>query len=101
MQGPTQDWMRAKLFNTRPISLALPQGVTLNRADDEAAVFEVIELGPDVVGITTGSLIIASFMSGMMKFKLPDESESSFAIKETDVIYVIVEGGTSAGIKLT
>ena len=89
MTGPTQDWTRAKLFNTKPISLALPEGVSLNSANDEAAVFEIIEIGPDVKDLTIGTLVIASFMSGMMKFKLPDEKDSSYAIKEIDVIYVL------------
>ena len=93
MQGPTQDWTRAKLFNTKPSAIALPEGVAATQANDEAAVFEILEIGPDVKGLTVGTLVIASFMSGMMKFKLPDDKESSYAIKETDVIYVIVQGG--------
>ena len=93
MQGPTQDWTRARLYNVKKSEITLLEGTKLVDASDEAAVFEILEIGPDVHSLTIGTLVIASFMSGMMKFKLPNDKDSSFAIKETDVIYVITEGG--------
>lgn len=89
MKGPTQDWTRAKIFNNKPDVIALPEGIERIKAEDEAAIFEIVEVGPEVTKVVVGSLVIAAFMHGVMKFRLPEEKESSFAIKESDVLYVI------------
>ena len=69
--------------------LTLPDGAELTKATDEAAVFEIVETGPKVEFIKQGDKVIASFMMGLMKFRLPGANVSSYAIRETDVIYVL------------
>ena len=84
------DWMRIKLVDkvaTGP-QLALPEGYERN-VNDEDTFFQVMETGPLVKDVKTGCVIVCSFMSGMFRFKLPDEDFKSFAIREGDVLGII------------
>ena len=89
MNGPTENWTRAILCEGKKSTLALPENIEMTKPTDEAAVFELIELGPDVKKLKQGDKVIASFMSGVMKFRLPETDISTYAIRETDVIYVL------------
>ena len=105
------DWMRIKLVedvSTGP-KLALPQGYERN-VNDEDTFFQVMETGPLVKDVKTGCVIVCSFMSGMFRFKLPDDDFKSFAVREGDVLGIISkqhstpkteQGENHAGIRLS
>jgi len=83
------DWIRIRLVDRpRGADLALPEGYERN-VQDEDTLFMVLETGPAVNNVRTGHIIVCSFMSGMFRFKLPDDDFKSFAIREGDVLGIV------------
>lgn len=82
------DWIRIKLVDTKVTGLSLPEGYEKNAQDDDT-LFEVLETGPEVKNIKKSMIIVVSFMSGMYRFKLPQDSFKSFAVRENDVIGIV------------
>lgn len=84
------DWIHLKLHKKdRKIDLTLPEGYESN-PQDEDTLFDVISTGPEVKKVVAGQIVVVSFMSGMFRFKLPDTEHKSFAVKEGDIIGIVV-----------
>lgn len=82
------NWIRMRSFDIKPSGLALPQGYE-KKMTDEDAFFEVLDIGPEVTKCSCGDIIAASPMGGIMKFKVPEEDFTCYAVRDDEIIGII------------
>lgn len=81
-----ENWMYVMLEERQESSIALPEGVS-EKLDAEAAVFDVIQVGPDVVDCQAGDKVITSGFGSMSRFKY--QKKSYFVVREADVVCIM------------
>lgn len=82
------NWIRMKSFDIKPSGIALPEAYE-KRLTDEDSFFEVIECGPEVTRCIGGDIIAASPLGGIMKFKIPEDGFTSYAVRDIEIIGII------------
>lgn len=85
-------WVRLKLWEPEKSNLVFLDGQTTKDVNAEDAFFEVIETGPDVTRVGVGDIMVCSFVQGMFRFKLPNETFKSFALPESEFLGCVKRG---------
>lgn len=90
---PQDDWMELKLWAPQQDQLSvrviLPEGI--DKADDPAAVFEVVKMGPlkhEHKNVKVGDVVIMYGMGAIAKLKLPSDRKTVVG-RLCDVAFVV------------